>query len=86
MPDAGYVARDFVAVEQKINSGPQELAKFLKSPSQYLKKNGLSLSEEALRDVEGSLREMKLGPRSLDELTSSGKHRVRAGISIVIHF
>jgi hypothetical protein len=86
MTDTGYVARDFVAVEQKINSCPEELSVFLSSPAKYLKKNGLSLSDSALKDIEGSMRDLQLGPRSLDDLTRSGKHRIRAGISIVIFF
>lgn len=79
--------RELVALEEKINSGADELARFVKSPADYLKKEGVELSEDHRRELGETLREMQLGPRSFDQIASLAKRRgIGIGISIRIRF
>jgi hypothetical protein len=87
MPAKSHSPRDLVALEDKINSGPDELLKFTKSPTDYLKKAGVELSAEHQRELSETIREMELGPRSFDKITSLAKRRgIGIGISIRIRF
>jgi hypothetical protein len=73
-------------VQERLNSDPQALADFLKDPSGYLEANGIPISAKYRDDLESSLREMRVGPRSFDSLASLKKKSISIGISVRIRF
>jgi hypothetical protein len=86
-PQPTSVTADTVLrVQERLNSDPQALADFLKDPSGYLEGNGIPISKKYRDDLESSLREMRVGPRSFDSLASLKKKSVSIGISIRIRF
>jgi hypothetical protein len=83
---AGVTSDAVQRVQDRLNSDPQALADFLKDPSGYLALNGIPISQKYRDDLESSLREMKLGPKSFDSLAKLSKKSVSIGISIRIRF
>lgn len=86
MATKGYSPQDLMMVQDRINSDPQALAAFLESPGGYLEKSGIEVSDEYRKDLEESMREMQIGPRSFDSLASMSKRKMGIMISIRITF
>jgi hypothetical protein len=73
-------------IQDRINDDPAALKEFSESPSAYLTKHGVEVSDEHRRDLDAAIREMNLGPKSFDELASMSKRSFGIGISIRIRF
>jgi hypothetical protein len=73
-------------IQDKINDDPAELAEFTKSPSAYLTKSGVEVSDQHRQGLDAAMREMNLGPKSFDEIASMSKRPLGVGISIRIRF
>jgi len=73
-------------IQDRINDDPAALKEFTDSPSTYLARHGVEVSDEYRRELDAAIREMNFGPKSFDDLASMSKRPLGIGISIRIRF
>ena len=86
MTKKSYTPEDFLAIQNRLNSSPDDLRQFLEGPSKFLHANGIEVSDEYADALEDNMREMQLGPKSFDNLAAMNKSAMGVGIAIRIRF
>lgn len=75
-----------IRIQDQINNDPAALKEFAKSPSAYLVKNGIEVSDKYRKELDAAMSEMSFGPKSFDQIASMSKRSIGISISIRIRF
>jgi len=86
MPARSITPEALLRIQDRINEDPAALKEFTESPSAYLAKSGVEISDEYRQELDAAIREMNFGPKSFDDLASLSKRPLGIGISIRIRF